>query len=224
MQGWKHIQIPAPSLVYSSQPMVSKQTALRIPLAGLACLVALFLTGCTSMPLSSMYKLSRIDPMEADPAQIKVAVRADETIGIGKGDAQIEFKFDADDNSLNIDEIYLIEVVRNPVVQGDLYADKKPRESITVLGLTASDAERMRQLQLAMAPYRNGDAEGSGSLRVNLSGMCLHSKMPPGEVQLDVFLQTSEQEGFFLMANNLDMREVMAEEGSDMDELPDCGS
>ena len=42
-----------------------------------------------------------------------------------------------------------------------------------------------------------------------------------GEVQLDLFLQTSEQEGFFVMAKNLDMREVMAEEGRNMDELPD---
>jgi len=203
--------------------MISKKTALRIPLAGLACLIALFLAGCTSMPLTSMYKLSRMDPMEADPAQIKVAIRADEAIGFGKGDAQIEFKFDAEDDSLNIDEIYLIEVVRDPVVQGDLYADKKPGDSITVLGLTNSDAQRMKQLQLEMAPFRNGDVEGSGSLRVNLSGMCLHSKMPPGEVQLDLFLQTSEHEGFFVMAKNLDMREVLAEEGTDMDELPGCG-
>ena len=175
------------------------------------------------MPLTTMYKLSRMDPMDADPEQIKVAVRADEAIGIGKGDAQIEFKFDAEDNSLNIDEIYLIEVVRNPVVQGELYADKKPGESITVLGLTTSDAQRMKQLQLEMALFRKGDVKGSGSFRVNLSGMCLHNKMPPGEVQLDLFLQTSEQEGFFVMAKNLDMREVLAEEGRNMDELPDCG-
>jgi len=203
--------------------MIRKYTPLRIPLARLACLIALFLAGCTSMPLTTMYKLSRMDPMDADPAQIKVAVRADEAIGIGKGDAQIEFKFDAEDNSLNIDEIYLIEVVRNPAMHGELYADKKPGESITVLGLTTSDAQRMKQLQLAMAPFRNGDVKGSGSLRVNLSGMCLHNKMPPGEVQLDLFLQTSEQEGFFVMAKNLDMREVLAEEGTDMDELPGCG-
>ena len=195
-----------------------------ISLAGLGCLIALFLAGCTSMPLTSMYKLSRMDPMEADPAQIKVAVRADEAIGIGKGDAQIEFKFDAEDNSLNIDEIYLIEVVRNPVMQGELYTDKKPGESITVLGLTTSDAQRMKQLQLEMASFRNGDVKGSGSFRVNLSGMCLHNKMPPGEIQLDLFLQTSEQEGFFVMAKNLDMREVLAEEGTNLDALPDCAA
>ena len=52
--------------------------------------------------------------------------------------------------------------------------------------------------------------------------MCLHSKMPPGEVQVDLFLQTSEQDGFFVMAKNLDMREAMAEEGTDMDALPEC--
>ena len=87
---------------------------------------------------------------------------------------------------------------------------------------TDSDAQRMKQLQLELVPFRPGAVEGSGSLRVNLSGMCLHGKMPPGEVQLDIFLQTSEQEGFFVMAKNLNMREVMAEEGTDMDELPAC--
>jgi len=193
------------------------------PLAGLACLITLFLAGCSGMPLTSMYKLSRMDPMEADPAQIKVAVRADEAIGIGKGDAQIEFKFDAEDGSLSIDEIYLIELDRDPVVYGALYTDKKPGESITVLSLTPADAERMKQLQLEMAQFRKGDVKGSGSLRVNLNGMCLNSKMLPGEVQLDLFLQTSEQEGFFVMAKNLDMREALAEDGTDMDELPDCG-
>ena len=161
--------------------------------------------------------------MEADPAQIKVAVRADEAIGIGKGDAQIEFKFDAEDDSLNIDEIYLIEMDPDPIVYGAIYTDKKPGESITVLSLTPGDAERMKQLQLEMAQFRKGDVKGSGSLRVNLNGICLHSKMLPGEVQLDLFLQTSEQEGFFVMAKNLDMREALAEDGTDMDELPDCG-
>ena len=194
-----------------------------ISLAGLGCLIALFLAGCTSMPLTSMYKLSRMDPMEADPAQIKVAVRADEAIGIGKGDAQIEFKFDAEDGSLSIDEIYLIEIDPDPIVYGALYTDKKPGESITVLSLTPGDAERMKQLQLEMAMFREGDVKGSGSLRVNLNGICLHSKMHPGEVQLDMFLQTSEQEGFFVLAKNLDLREALAEDGTDMDELPDCG-
>ena len=194
-----------------------------MPLAGLACLITLFLAGCTSMPLTSMYKLSRMDPMEADPAQIKVAVRADEAIGIGKGDAQIEFKFDAEDGSLSIDEIYLIEMDPDPIVYGAIYTDKKPGESITVLSLTPGDAERMKQLQLEMAMFREGNVKGSGSLRVNLNGICLHSKMHPGEVQLDMFLQTSEQEGFFVLAKNLDLREALAEDGTDMDELPDCG-
>lgn len=160
--------------------------------------------------------------MDADPAQIKVAVRADKVIGIGKGDAKIEFKFEAEDGSLNIDEIYLIEVVRNPALHGELYADKKPGESITVLGLTTNDAQRMRELQLTMAPYRNGDAKGSGSLRINLNGICLHNEVPPSEALLDIFLQTSEQDGFFVFAKNLDMREILEEEGRNFDELPDC--
>ena len=91
-----------------------------------------------------------------------------------------------------------------------------------MLGLTPGDAQRMRQLQLAMAPYRDGDVKGTGSLRINLSGMCLHSPLPPGEIRPDIFLQTSEDEGFFMCAKDLDMSEILAEEGKNLNELPDC--
>lgn len=56
--------------MYITQPMISKHTALWILPAGLAFLIALFLAGCTNMPLTSMYKLSRMNPMDADPVQI----------------------------------------------------------------------------------------------------------------------------------------------------------
>ena len=42
--------------------------------------------------------------MEADPAQIKVAIRADDRIGIREGGAKIEVKFDAEDGALAVFE------------------------------------------------------------------------------------------------------------------------
>jgi hypothetical protein len=185
-------------------------------------LVAVFLSACTSMPLTTLYKLHKIEPMEADPAQIKVAIRADDRIGIREGGAKIEVKFDAEDGSLNIDETYLVEIIRNPDISAELLADKNPGESVTVLGLTRSDIQRMRAVQSSVAANSKGDPEGTGSLGVFLEGVCLHGKMPAGKVLVDVFLQTSDQDGFFVFARNLDLRKESKRDGSNLDDWPDC--
>lgn len=185
-------------------------------------LTAIFLSACTSVPLTTLYKLHKIDPMEADPAQIKVAIRADERIGIREGGAKIEVKFEAEDGSLNIDETYLVEIIGNPELRAELFTDKNPGESVTVLGLTQSDIQRMREVQSSVAAISKDDPEGSGSLGVFLDGVCLHSKMPEGAVLIDIFLQTSNQDGFFVLSRNLDLRKQSMRDGSDLDDWPGC--
>ena len=70
----------------------------------MALITVIVLSACTSVPLTTLYKLHKIDPMEADPAQIKVAIRADDRIGIREGGAKIEVKFDAEDGALAVFE------------------------------------------------------------------------------------------------------------------------
>jgi hypothetical protein len=191
-------------------------------LTGMVLIAAMVLSACTSVPLTTLYKLNKIDPMEADPAQIKIAIRADDRIGIREGGAKIEVKFEAEDGSLNIDETYLVEIIRNPEMRAELFADKNPGESVTVLGLTKSDIQRMRAVQSSVAAISKGDPEGTGSLGVFLDGVCLHSKMPEGDVLIDIFLQTSDQDGFFLLSRNLDLRKQSMQDGTDLDDWPDC--
>ena len=185
-------------------------------------LAAVFLSACTSVPLTTLYKLHKIDPMEADPAQIKVAIRADDRIGIREGGAKIEVKFEAEDGSLNIDETYLVEIIRNPDMSAELLAGINPGESVTVLGLTQSDIQRMRAVQSSVAAISKDDPEGSGSLGVFLDGVCLQSKMPEGTVLIDIFLQTSDQDGFFVLSRNLDLRKQSMQDGTDLDDWPGC--
>jgi hypothetical protein len=185
---------------------------------------ALFLGGCTSIPLSTMIQLYKMDPMEADPAQIKVAVRADNRIGIREGGVKLVVGFDAEDGSLNIDENFIVDIIRNPDFSAVLLADKQPGEAITVLGLSEQEAHRMRAVQSSVADYRSDDKEGSGSLQVILDGVCLNGEAPQGEVPVDIFLQTSAEDGFFVFARNLDLREQAEQDGTDLADWPDCSN
>ena len=182
-----------------------------------ACIAA-----CSGMPLATMYKLHRLDPWEADPAQLKVALRADDRIQISEGGANMRFKFDAEDGGLSFDETFIIEISRNPALGIELEYGKEPDESITVLQLTAADAQELMRLQSLLTPYRNGEKTGSATFGIGVTGTCMSSPIPVDEILIDIFLQTTNEEGFFVFIDNLDLTKQMAESGGNVNELQTC--
>jgi len=194
---------------------------LRSPLASLLVVVPL-LAGCAGMPLTTMIKLHKVDPMEVDPAQLKVAIRTDERIGIRKDGAHISLKFDAEDGSLHIDDTYVIEIIRDPILTSELFDDRKSGKSVTVLQLSDSDAQKMTRAQVLLRPYSEGGGSGSLSLGVVLHGVCAHSPIPAGKVLVDIFMQARDNDGFFTFTRDLDLRE--SSDGADamFESLPKC--
>jgi len=188
----------------------------------LPLIFVLLLTGCASMPLTTMFKLHKVDPMEIDPAQLKVAIRVDERISIRKGGAHISLKFDAEDGSLNIDDTYIIEIIRNPILTPEFFDDKEPWESVTVLQLSDSDAQKMSRAQSLLKPYSQGQRSGSLSFGVNIHGVCAHSPIPAGKVLADIFMQTSNSDGFFAFTRDLDLRESNDGVDAMLESLPRC--
>ncbi len=39
---------------------------------------------------------------------------------------------------------------------------------------------------------------------------------------IDIFLQTSDQDGFFVLSRNLDLRKQSMQDGTDLDDWPGC--
>lgn len=194
----------------------------NISFVRLLIVVSIFLASCSSMPLTTMYKLHKLDPMEADPAQIKVAIRADDRIGIREGGAKIEVKIDFEDGTAGIDETFAIEITRNPIMSTELVEDKKPGESVTVLQLTEADAQRFRLLQSTLETYDQDERKGTGSFGVGLSGICLFSPMADDEVLVDIFLQTNVYDGFYVLVRNLELKKKLEQEGVTVPEWPTC--
>jgi len=168
---------------------------------------AFLLAGCVGMPLTTALKLRGMDPLEVDPAQLKVAIRADERIGIPDDGVHISLKFDAEDGSLNIDDTYVVEIIRTPILTSELVDDKARWESVTMLQLSESDAQRMTRAQSLLKPYTDGRAGGSLSFGVDVKGVCAHSPIPPGKVLVDIFVRARDNDGFFAVARDLDLRQ-----------------
>jgi len=183
---------------------------------------ALLLAGCVGMPLTTAFKLRGMDPLEVDPAQLKVAIRADERIGIPEDGVHISLKFDADDGSLNIDDTYVVEVILNSILTSELVDDGARWESVTMLQLSDSDAQRMTRAQSLLKPYTDGRGGGSLSFGVDVKGVCANSPIPPGKVIIDIFVRASDNDGFFAVARDLDLRQNGDESDPMMETFSPC--
>ena len=74
----------------------------------LACLaqIALLSVACTAIPISGMYSLSQIEPLQTDPEQIRVAIRVEESVNATYGSAQIAMGYKAEDGSIDESVLY----------------------------------------------------------------------------------------------------------------------
>jgi len=170
------------------------------------------LLSCSTIPLVSIYKLSQLEPLSADPQQIRIAVRTCKVFSVQKGDVRMSLGYQADDGSLIIDDLYLVEVIHGDVLQKELLNDLQDNDAITILHLSDSDAKQMYKTQQFIAKRNAIGLKGKGSFSVGTTISCLSSALPSDEILVDILIQTDPQESFYAISENLD---VFAQKGMD---------
>lgn len=190
----------------------------------LSLIGGMLLTGCANIPLTSMYKLSQLSPLEADPGQINVVIRTNEAIRLSKGDARIFLGYQADDQSLIIEDEYLIEINMDNTASAELMDDMRRGEALTFMQLSSSDAEQMRASQALIKQHKASGKDGQGSFSISIHSSCLQKPLPKGAVMLDIFMQTSEQDAFFVFNQDLDLRSTAFPNGRRLEDWPLCES
>ncbi len=180
----------------------------------ISLIIAIFVSGCSGMPISTMAKLGRLDPMEANPAQVRIAIRADQRIMVPDGGATVTLKFEANDGELHIDDTYVLEIVRNPVLTAELIDGKRRGEGVTVLRLSERDAEKMTRARTLLKAYTDGRRSGALTFGSDLRDLCVSSPLPAGNVLVDIFMQTSNSGGYFVFTK--DMNPFESSDGDDV--------
>ncbi len=61
------------------------------------------------------------------------------------------------------------------------------------------------RVQSALKPYIEGRAVGTLSFGINISGVCVLSPISAGNVLVDVFMQSSDNEDFFAVARDFEL-------------------
>ena len=186
-------------------------------------LVALLSVACTGVPLSSLYSLSKIDPMKTDPEQIRVAIRVHDSVNAAHGSAQIMIGYTAEDGSIDEEHEFDVILTSTQTLTPKLTRGLLPGEQVTVMSLSPEDARTMRDFQQRLYKHKvvDGNDDDDGSFGLRLRDLCLDKALPDGDIPLTLFLKTENHEDYIVFYKT-ELHDLFSDTDSDIDALPFC--
>jgi len=167
----------------------------------LLCLV--FLTACTSVPISTMWKLRNFNPLEADPGAIRIAVISNKIVQLKDGSVSIELGFSASKATVKTNSN--IKQLRSSMTED---------QRITLFYLDDEAAHTMRLAQNRIKVIRENDIQGDGSLGVTIDTGCF-SAPKPEKLLATIYAKFAPDQAYIKMASNIDLLKQTEAEQND---------
>lgn len=192
---------------------------------GLPALLGFLLlaTGCSHIPITSLPRLMRLDPMTMDLTALRAAVRAPDALRPEPGGAVLTMSFwlaGAEAQKTTVPA--LLEEESDARVRAALKEEEKPGFRITVFRLSE---EGRRQLEAARAQVEalKGAQAGRarGTLTVAVKG-CAATPLAQGPVLLSTYLRTEPSGAFIPLTVDLDLKSLAAEAGASAAAIEPC--
>lgn len=169
------------------------------------------LAGCTSLGMSpsSVVKLSRLSPLEANPADIVLALRAPDYLHVRDGDIKLTITFDGGRDDTKFVEQYAAILIRDPGRVNGIDQSGFGTDHLTVARLATEDVAAMRKIQSRILKLRATGLKGKGSISIGAGGCYTRD---PGDEKLliSAWIQTQPTDAFFPLMKNFDIGKLLA--------------
>lgn len=194
----------------------------KIKIILLASILTL-VTACSNIPLSTMIKMMNLNPLETDPEQLTVAVKAPQGVNVRDGDVIIDFNFRTDDPNSSFDHHFPVIINEDYAIPDSLKEDIEKNEKIMVMHLSKEDAQTMAEGQQMVKDYREKNEKvGAGSMNVRLVSACRDENFSWGNSELNVYLKTQDDEDFFLFLEDMDVTKLDTDVQRNINAIPKC--
>jgi hypothetical protein len=167
--------------------------------------LCLLLAGCTTVPLASIPKLSRIDFMTTDLARVRVAIALPQALAPQPGGVSMQMKYRVGDEPEK-QEILLLVQTRPVAGQPGLPAVDSASGTAYIFQLSGLDVEKLNALRASVGAAKAKGQKGSLSLGVEAKQFCSLSALPAGPLLTSTFVLTSENDGFVALSRDFDLR------------------
>ena len=182
-------------------------------------LLLLALSGCGSIPLTSIIKLSQLDPLTADAEQIRAAVRLPDTVRVKPGGAVMVLSARRETIGESLSDRFVLERVSASADQDrvGLEYEDSPGFRIDIFRIAKPDLPRLASLRQRIIAWKQQDPDGAkGSLSIGIEG-CRVGPVTDDELPVSTYLRTDDEDAFLTLTRNIDLRTLQ-----DVIKLPPC--
>ncbi len=166
---------------------------------------ALVLGGCTTIPLTSIPRLMKINFLTTDIAYFRVAITVPDSFGLLKPPAFFKYDYQLPDEEAHHNAIPLEETTDAADLAG-IPQDAPEGTHIHVFRMPASSAEQLNKLR-SEETARAKTKSKRGSFQVGAAGnFCKKSEPPAGPILVTTYVRTSETEVWTTFSSKLDIR------------------
>ncbi|MGI2103995.1 hypothetical protein ACRN9A_02365 [Shewanella frigidimarina] len=165
-------------------------------------------SGCSSIPLTTMYKMMSVNPLELEPSEIVVAVQAPNGIVVSNNDVVIKFEFTTNDPNYNFEDEYFVKLNTQYVLPNELTQEINRDSKFYILQLSQNDTLKMLRGQELVKKYRMNNSDGGGSFNLSVESVCKNSQFSVKNNELNVFLKLNENDEFFTFMEDVNVLEI----------------
>ena len=174
--------------------------------------LATAMAACTSVPITSIVKLSSVNMQSTLPEDIRVAFVTPKVLRIRQGDLFMGVHLRTGDGSVDVQKKLDLLIDETPPPPS-VVALKGEDDNVTILKLRPEDVTLFRGLQKTVAESRQADKKGS--LDINFgSNACAESEIS-GPLYISALIKTSELNDFVLLLSKANVTELAKEAGED---------
>lgn len=179
------------------------------------------LTSCMSSGLSSAAKLAALSPLDANPAEFRVALYAPTALRLKTGDARLGFGW-SQTGSVASTKVFDLEIVSGKAGSASVLPPLRQGQQAMVLSLGAREADSVLKFQQAVREAKEAGQDGRGNISVSLAGGCWSEPFPVDDrpLPLDIWLQASAGSEYIPVIRDVDLRTILKQAG--LKTVPQC--
>ncbi len=188
--------------------------------SSISAFVALSLVACTSVPITSLPQLARIDFMTTDLSRMRVAIALPEALAPKPQGVVMEMKYRVGEEAEQAESLKLVESQAAQDKQS-LPTDQLKNQSLHVFQLSAADVQHLNALRERVREAKKQRQKGSLSLGISAKEFCKLSNLPSGPALTTTYVLTSETESYVTMVQDFNLRSD-AKTAEGLDKLEPC--
>ncbi len=176
---------------------------LRATRAIISLLIAVLLSSCVGMPISSMWKLQSFDPLAANPSTVRLAVITDKIVSLQDKSMTLSLGFYSEFPEHNFSSTFHATLQKNATVD-ELKKFKQTNQHITLFYLSDDAAYQMRIAQRRLREIKDQQIEGNSGLNVGINTGCFNAPKPD-TLSASIFARFSEEQGYIKLGSGIDL-------------------